>query len=355
MHRALLIVAVVLPLGGSALADSSPSVQHMNAGMELMKAKRLDDARHEFDEAIDADPSNHEALFDLGLLREAKGEWPEAAEIALDPAGHAEEARGWLLYDLGRYGDAIAAEADGVTKVTDPTQRADLEALAGASQLALGKPVDAARALDEALADEKGLNLARLELAVAHGLTGAGKAASAEIDDAAKDHQLEPIWIAWARRVVADGKLAPSATKTPGPYADGSHTIGELRFGGGAKLVGQKIKVRGFLVWAYDCAQIVGPTVAREHPEECEKPYFYLGDSADAWPDKLVWVVGVPRALRDDEKAQLNPAEIASRPPVPKLVVGQEVIVEGEWNVRAPDGFMNTDGLLIYGTITPVK
>ena len=94
----------------------------------------------------------------------------------------------------------------------------------------------------------------------------------------------------------------PAFALPPAP-SDGSHTVKELRVKG-KKLLESDITVKGIITWAYDCATAVRQTdmsdkdlqkMIDEDPTKCERPTFYVGDSADTPPEKSMWVVDVPR------------------------------------------------------------
>lgn len=146
---------------------------------------------------------------------------------------------------------------------------------------------------------------------------------------------------------------APPAFESPPTYNDGTHSVTEMRRHG-KKFFDQNVKIKGYVVWIYDCAQVLGAEVARDTPEKCDKPNFYIGDTPDATHEKSIWVVEVPRLPRDDERKFLPKEELAAWPPVPKLEVGMQVVVEGKWAQKSPKGFVNSDGLLTYAGIAGV-
>jgi hypothetical protein len=155
----------------------------------------------------------------------------------------------------------------------------------------------------------------------------------------------------------------------PSAPSDGSHTVKELRVKG-KKLLESDVTVKGVVTWAYDC-----PTAIRqpgmsdkdlqkmidEDPAKCERPKFYLGDSADTPAEKSLWVVDVPRPYYKIEQARL-PADELRNPPAdrcsakadpkktvcPPYKVGDEVEVTGTWKQSSPHSERNTDGLLVY-------
>ncbi|HKA87381.1 MAG TPA: hypothetical protein VKE22_06920 [Haliangiales bacterium] len=167
----------------------------------------------------------------------------------------------------------------------------------------------------------------------------------------------------------------------PKPYADGSHSVTEMRLKG-QKFLDKSVKISGFVVYKYDldacaaeegekkvkadpklcegkkdiaaCTKDVGKKIVADSPDVCDRPYFYLADSANASFEKSLWVVDVPRPLRDDEKRDPGRVEeFKKAPPPPQISVGQKVTVEGQWAVKSPSGFGNSDGLLVYAGLQP--
>jgi hypothetical protein len=149
----------------------------------------------------------------------------------------------------------------------------------------------------------------------------------------------------------------------PKPYRDDTHPVREMRLKGNQYL-NSSVKVKGYVVWIYDCATAVRtPEMSEEElkkllknePERCDRPNFVVADEANHSPDKGIWVVEAPRPLRDDEK-RLPPDERASREKawkeMPKFGVGDQVTVTGKWDRSSPRGFHNSDGLLIYESMT---
>jgi hypothetical protein len=150
--------------------------------------------------------------------------------------------------------------------------------------------------------------------------------------------------------------LPPTPTfDDPRPYADGTHSVSELRHHG-AKFMDQDIKVKGYVVYHYDCAQALGPQVVKDTPERCDKPHFYLGDAPDAAPERSLWIVEVPRAPRADEteralgKEAFEAMKLAFAA-VPPLAVGLKVTVDGKFASRSPKGFVNSEGLLVFASV----
>jgi hypothetical protein len=152
----------------------------------------------------------------------------------------------------------------------------------------------------------------------------------------------------------------------------------------GRKLLDQQVRITGFVVFKYDletCAQEAGEKLVKEDPklcegkkdivdcttkvgkkavaeapDQCDRPYFYLADEADASFEKSLWVVEVPRPLRDDEKrdpAAVEAFKMGPQPPV--ITVGDKVTVSGTWTIKSPGGFGNSDGLLVYEMLAPAS
>ena len=145
----------------------------------------------------------------------------------------------------------------------------------------------------------------------------------------------------------------------PQPNADGTHSVAEMRLRGN-KFLDTEVKVKGYVVWIYDCAtanrtpEMSDKDVAKmlaEEPEKCIPPHFYLGDKADTPPDRGIWVVDVPRATRKDDKnlPDEERAVMEARwKALPSFKLGDEVVVTGKWSQESERRFRNSDGLLVY-------
>jgi hypothetical protein len=142
----------------------------------------------------------------------------------------------------------------------------------------------------------------------------------------------------------------------PSSNADGTHPPTAMRLKG-RKLLDTEVKVKGYVLWIYDCHEALrGPGMTDkdvkkyidEDPTRCWRPHFILGDTPNTAPERGIWVVDVPRELRDDEKRGLTKQDLAQLPPVPVFAVGEELIVEGKWSQKSPRGFAKTEGLLVY-------
>ncbi len=154
----------------------------------------------------------------------------------------------------------------------------------------------------------------------------------------------------------------PAVPQFDVPTSSGSvHSVKEMRLTGN-KLLDTKLQVKGYITWIYDCAVaggvdgeiLPGEPIEKkrkyiaEHPEACFLTHFFLGDSPDTPPYQSIWVVDVPRELRKDELKHLSKEEKAALQPPPVYALGDEVIVTGEWKLRSPQNFANSEGLLVY-------
>ncbi|HSR97394.1 MAG TPA: tetratricopeptide repeat protein [Kofleriaceae bacterium] len=145
----------------------------------------------------------------------------------------------------------------------------------------------------------------------------------------------------------------------------GFHTPRELRVHG-KPVLGTEIKVKGYITWIYDCAVAVAaanPKATRAqievaiatNPTLCERPKFYLGDAKTTSRDSSAWVVDVPRLPNKQERERLPKDELKAWPVVPKLALGDYVVVTGTWAIQSPHAEHNTDGLLIYKALAPAQ
>ena len=141
----------------------------------------------------------------------------------------------------------------------------------------------------------------------------------------------------------------------------GFHEPRELRVNGRAVL-DTDIKVRGTIVWIYDCVTAIAkpgeaPRDVQKRidadPTLCERPKFYLGSTKETPLARALWVVDVPRAPNKLEREHLPKADLAAWPKVPKLTVGDAVVVTGKFALASPHGDTNSDGLLVFGAIAP--
>lgn len=145
------------------------------------------------------------------------------------------------------------------------------------------------------------------------------------------------------------------------PIEPGLHSPFELLVVG-RKLLGTEVKVQGYITWIYDCLSDVGRPGEKvaavqkridADPTLCERPKFYLGDAKDTPPERSMWVVDVPRKPNKLERERLPRDELASWPAVPRLAVGDLVVVTAQLARRSPHSESNSDGLLVYRAIAP--
>jgi hypothetical protein len=154
----------------------------------------------------------------------------------------------------------------------------------------------------------------------------------------------------------------------PQAPSDGSHTVKELRVKG-KKLLETEVTVKGVVTWAYDCPTAIRQPgmsdkelqkMIEDDPSKCERPKFYLGDSADTPAEKSLWVVDVPRPYYKVELSRLPKDELRNppadkcdahdpkKPGCPPYKVGDEVEITGTWKLSSAHSERNTDGLLVY-------
>ncbi len=176
---------------------------------------------------------------------------------------------------------------------------------------------------------------------------------------------------------------APPEFVEPKTNPDGTHSVTEMRLKS-SKMLDQEVKVTGYVTLTYDlsvcareegeklvkqdpglcagkkdaldCTMKVGQKAVTESPDRCTRPYFYLADTPNASFEKSIWVVEVPRPLRDDEKR--DPARVEAfkaGPQPPTLKVGDKVTVTGTWTIKSPSGFGHSDGLLVYAASQPAS
>jgi tetratricopeptide (TPR) repeat protein len=160
----------------------------------------------------------------------------------------------------------------------------------------------------------------------------------------------------------------PPAFELPPPSADGSHSARELRVAGVRRL-DSALTVKGVVTWVYDCAAALRKPGESDKavraridadPTLCERPKFYLGDSATTPLEKSIWVVDLPRPYNKLEVERIKKADRTSPDrcepadkdkPTSVCVpyrVGDEVLVTGTWALASPHAERNSDGLLVY-------
>src|SRR5690349_10201763 len=84
----------------------------------------------------------------------------------------------------------------------------------------------------------------------------------------------------------------------PQPNPDGTHPVSEMRLKGN-KFLDTEVKVKGYVVWIYDCATAIRTpemtdkqlaTLLENEPERCSRPHFTVADKPDTPPDRGIWV-----------------------------------------------------------------
>jgi hypothetical protein len=160
----------------------------------------------------------------------------------------------------------------------------------------------------------------------------------------------------------------------PKPYDADTHSVKEMRIEGKQYFGKDGMKLHGFITYVYDCAtEIKQPgqsdadvkKIMDADPTKCRRPAFYIGDEKTTTPDHSVHVVEIPRAPRADEMKNISKDQKAWQERydkgvivsidgfvVPPYKVGDEVIVTGSWKQTSPHGEADSDGLLIYKTMT---
>ncbi len=147
------------------------------------------------------------------------------------------------------------------------------------------------------------------------------------------------------------------------PSEPGFTSVRELRVAG-KKHLDTDIKVKGYVIWSYDCVSAVAlPKEPRaktqkridEDPTLCERPKLYLGQSANDPAADGLWVVDVPRPPNKLERERLPKDEIKNWPKVPKYKVGDYVVVTGKFALRSPHSEANSDGLVVFQAMEPAK
>lgn len=188
-------------------------------------------------------------------------------------------------------------------------------------------------------------------------------------------------WLVASQQVVsADPQIDPTTRSLvlppipsfdlPPPAADGTISPRELMISG-RRILDREITIKGVVTFAYDCVKAnLGPGVTEKQvrarieqdPTLCERPKFYLGDTASTAPDRSVWVVDVPRPFNALELERIKPADRRDFPGkcepnekdparriCPPYKVGDRIEVTGTWKLASPHDERNSDGLLVYG------
>lgn len=121
---------------------------------------------------------------------------------------------------------------------------------------------------------------------------------------------------------------------TPREYPDGTVSIYGLRkefkrySDVKNKYLGQKVKVKAFLLEVYKC-----PVCPKgQQCKQCEEPHMYASDEANGSKEKGL-LIAEYRAFKGRE---------------PKVTPGKQYVFEGTFNQSSPKGFTSSDGLLVY-------
>lgn len=128
--------------------------------------------------------------------------------------------------------------------------------------------------------------------------------------------------------------------------------------------VGTDVKVEGYVTWIYDCVEAVKAKTKKSRaevvrsieadPTQCRRPTIHLGETPGEAPERGTWVVQVPRPPTKAERKHLPKAELDAWPAVPKIKKGDRVIIRGRFDLQAPGGDANTDGLIVYAGLDHV-
>ena len=143
----------------------------------------------------------------------------------------------------------------------------------------------------------------------------------------------------------------------------GVHRPRELRLLGAA-LQGSEVGVKGYVTWIYDCVAelalsnpelglVSAADAVDRDPRLCDRPRFSLGEAEGAPMEASISVVDVPRPPAKPERDAMTVAELAAWPTVPKIAIGDHVVVTGTWATRSPHGEYNSEGLLVYKAVDP--
>lgn len=131
----------------------------------------------------------------------------------------------------------------------------------------------------------------------------------------------------------------------------------------GRRHLGTQVQAKGYVTWVYDCAAALSaksPKAKRaaiqrsidEDPSLCELPKLALGETKTTPRGESITVVEVPRPPSKRERKRLPAAELAAWPAVPKVSVGDYVVVSGQWTTKAPRGDADSEGLLVYAGLS---
>ncbi|HEY6177753.1 MAG TPA: tetratricopeptide repeat protein [Kofleriaceae bacterium] len=146
------------------------------------------------------------------------------------------------------------------------------------------------------------------------------------------------------------------------PVEAGFHGARELRVHGD-RLFGTEVQVKGYITWIYNCvealmaanshasrAQVAG--AVQKDPTLCERPKFTLGETRDTSRPASLYVVDVPRPPTKAERGAHKKSQLKGWwPDVPKLELGDYVIVTGTWALYSPHAEHNINGLVVYKSL----
>jgi tetratricopeptide (TPR) repeat protein len=111
----------------------------------------------------------------------------------------------------------------------------------------------------------------------------------------------------------------------------------------GKRSLGTEVKVKGYVTWIYDCLT----SVASANPK-ATRAQIQAAIDKDPTRDASIWVVEVPRPPNKLERQRLPKEELKAWPAVPKIAIGDHVVITGTWAVESGRGEHNSDGLLIF-------
>jgi len=110
--------------------------------------------------------------------------------------------------------------------------------------------------------------------------------------------------------------------------------------------IGKDVMVAGYVVAVYRC-----PVIDTD-PTKCERPKLWLGDSKTTAKDNALWIVDVPRPPNKLERERLPKEDLAHWPEVPKVAVGDFVVVRGKFDLASAHGERNSEGLVSFASVT---
>lgn len=361
---------------GKAYWNSSPTANRAQAQAALERAVQLNE--------------NHDhAHYYLGLVYQAQGEPALAARawtraVAIAPSfGRPYQHLGSLYIRWNKFDEARSVLDEGRSRVTVTTDLAGILYHLGIAHAGLRESKAAIWAYSKSLEFEPGNMDALRQRGFAYAELGDSNHARQDLSAfvASSGGSSFQLQAARSRLARMQSKASRNITKPPvyEPTSKGgmpgipkfevpvmigdAHQAGEMLVQG-TQYLETKIKVHGAIVWIYDCAEDlrtlgmskkVLKRLLREHPERCNRPHMHLADDRNAKFAQRIEVVELPRKPRPDELRALPQEMLNTWPEVPKLRVGDEVIVTGRWARQSPRGFQNSHGLLVYESVEPAK